>query len=274
MVYKIGSKGDVVKLIQEKIGITNPDGDFGSGTEAKVKKWQLDNGLDDDGIVGANTLQKMGIDLSQNSNTVESKNALDITKLKGIVPDYILDQLPESINKFEINTPLRLSHFLSNCDHESGGFKVTVENLNYSSNRLLVVFPYYFKSIDESNKYAGNQQKIASKIYGSRMGNGDESTLEGWKYRGRGYIQLTGKSNYASFDKYVDDDIVNNPDLVATKYPLLSAAFFWDFAKLNSLADKGSDDIAISYVRKRINGGINGIDEVKLKFQKYYNILK
>ncbi len=199
---------------------------------------------------------------------------MNIEKLKGVVPDSVLSELPLVFNRFKIDTPLRLAHFLANCDHESGSFKSTVENVNYSADRLLVIFPKYFKSINEAKVYGRNPQKIASKVYGGRMGNGVEATQEGWTYRGRGYIQLTGKNNYASFDKFVDDDIINNPDLIATKYPLLSAAWFWDSVKLNSVADKGSSQDIINDVRKKINGGVIGLDDVAKKFVKYYNLLK
>jgi putative chitinase len=148
-------------------------------------------------------------------------------KLKNIVPDIVLGQIPSVVQKFEINTILRLSHFLSQCAHESGGFKYSVENLNYSSKGLLTTFPKYFNQPSLAETYARKPKKIASRVYGGRMGNGDESTEDGWKYRGRGYIQLTGKSNYLKFDKFIDDDITNNPDLVATKYPLMSAAWFF-----------------------------------------------
>jgi putative chitinase len=199
---------------------------------------------------------------------------MNIEKLKGVIPDSVLSELPLVFNRFKIDTPLRLAHFLANCDHESGGFKSTVENVNYSADRLLVIFPKYFKSINEANSYGRNPQKIASKVYGGRMGNGVEDTQEGWTYRGRGYIQLTGKNNYAIFDKFVDDDIIKNPDLIATKYPLLSAAWFWDSVKLNSIADKGSSQDIITAVRKKINGGVIGLDDVAKKFIKYYNLLK
>ena len=197
-----------------------------------------------------------------------------IEKLKSVLPANVLAELPLVFNRFKIDTPLRLAHFLANCDHESGGFKATTENVNYSADRLLVIFPKYFKNINEANLYNRNPEKIASKVYGGRMGNGNEATKDGWKYRGAGYIQLTGKSNYSLFDKFVDDDIINNPSLVATKYPLLSAAWFWDNVKLNTVADKGSSIDIITAVRKKINGGTIGLDDVKIKFNKYYNLLK
>lgn len=177
---------------------------------------------------------------------------MDINKLKGIVPDSVIAELPMVFNRFKIDTPLRLAHFLATCDHESGGFKTLTENLNYSADRLLVIFPKYFKNINEANQYARNPQKIANKVYGNRMLNGNEASGDGFKFRGRAYIMITGKANYAAFDKFVDDDIINNPDLVQQKYPLLSSAWFWDSVKLNSVADKGDSVDVTTAVRKKL----------------------
>lgn len=149
--------------------------------------------------------------------------SLKLDLLKNHVPDDVLKKLSECIEKFHINTPLRLAHFLAQCSHESGGFKRTRENLNYSADGLKKTFPKYFPD-DLADEYARKPEKIAARVYGGRMGNGDEKSKEGYKYRGRGYIQLTGKNNYRAFDKTVNDDILSNPDLVADKYPLLSAA--------------------------------------------------
>jgi putative chitinase len=199
---------------------------------------------------------------------------MKFNNLKGIVPDGVIVEIPSVMDKFGINNTLRLSHFLSQCAHESGGFKHTLENLNYSIKGLLTIFPKYFKQIGLAEAYARKPEKIASRVYGGRMGNGDEATGDGWKYRGRGYIQLTGKSNYAAFDAFVDDDIIHNPDLVANKYPLLSAAWFFGNNGLNSLADKGATVDVVKSVTKRVNGGYNGLDDRLKYFNKYYNILK
>lgn len=196
-----------------------------------------------------------------------------INKLKGVIPESILSQIPETAKKFNITTPLRLAHFLSQCAHESGNFTVFKENLNYSAEGLKKTFGKYFPgNLNES--YAKKPDKIANRVYGNRMGNGDESSGDGYKYSGRGAIQLTGKDNYAAFDKYVDDDILNNPGLVATKYPLMSAAFFFEKNKLWTICDKGSDTATITSLTKRINGGTNGLNDRIQKFNKYYNIIK
>lgn len=195
-----------------------------------------------------------------------------IEKLKGKLPDSVLAELPAVMEKFQINTPLRLAHFLAQCDHESGGFKVVRENLNYSAEGLLKIFPKYFKSINEANEFARQPDKIANRVYGGRLGN--TKPTSGSFYKGRGFCQTTGYNNYAAFDKFVDDDIVANPDLVATKYPLLSAAFFWNSVNLNKIADKGAEDVNVTAVRRVVNGGYNGLDDCKVKFKKYYTILK
>lgn len=199
---------------------------------------------------------------------------MNTDKLKGHIPDTVIAQIPDVAAKFGINTPLRLAHFLAQCGHESGGFKLVNENLNYSADGLKKIFPKYFKEAGLAESYARQPEKIASRVYGGRMGNGDESTKEGFKFRGRGYIQLTGKSNYTEFDKFVDDDILANPDLVATKYPLLSAAWFFHKNGLNTISDKGADDATVTAVTKRVNGGTIGLADRIKHFKEYYSLLK
>ena len=198
---------------------------------------------------------------------------MNLDKLKGHIPDTVIGQIPGVMDKFQINTPLRLAHFLAQCGHESGGFKLTNENLNYSADGLKKIFPKYFAQAGLAESYARQPEKIASRVYGGRMGNGDESTKEGFKFRGRGYIQLTGKSNYTEFDKFVNEDIMANPDLVATQYPLLSAAWFFHKNGLNAIADKGADDATVTSVTKRVNGGTIGLPDRIKHFKKYYSLL-
>jgi putative chitinase len=200
-------------------------------------------------------------------------SSFKLDALKGHIPDAVLAQIPETATKFNITTPLRLAHFLAQCGHESGGFKSISENLNYSVDGLKRIFGKYFPG-DLAASYARQPEKIASRVYGSRMGNGDESTGEGYKYRGRGYIQLTGKSNYTGFAKFIGEDTVANPDLVATKYPLASAAFFFDSNKLWSICDKGADEATVTAVTKRVNGGTIGLPDRIKHFNEYYNLLK
>jgi putative chitinase len=204
--------------------------------------------------------------------TTPSVGGLKLDKLKGHIPDSVISQIPETAAKFNITNNLRLAHFLAQCGHESGGFKAVSENLNYSASGLKNIFAKYFPG-NLSESYARQPQKIASRVYGGRMGNGPEETGDGYKYRGRGYIQLTGKQNYTNFAKFIGEDTVNNPDLVATKYPLASAAFFFDSNKLWSICDKGADSATVTAVTKRVNGGTIGLADRIKHFEEYYKLL-
>ena len=196
-----------------------------------------------------------------------------LAALKGHIPDSVVSQIPDTAVKFNITTPLRLSHFLAQCGHESGGFKALVENLNYGSKGLLGTFPKYF-NITTATQYERKPEMIASKVYGGRMGNGPELTKDGWKFRGRGYIQLTGKDNYTAFDKFVTENIIESPELVATKYPLMSAAWFFDKNGLWAVCDKGATTEVVTSVTKRVNGGVIGLADRIKHFNEYYALLK
>ena len=275
MILKNGSKGEDVKKLQAKLGL-GADGVFGSGTEAAVKKWQTANGLTADGIVGEGTWAKMFGEkqlITEPSTPIVNAGPLKLENLKGHIPDAVIAQIPDAAKKFNISNPLRLAHFLAQCGHESAGFKAIQENLNYSADGLKKIFPKYFPG-NLAEGYARNPEKIASKVYGSRMGNGDETTKEGFKFRCRGYIQLTGKDNYTKFAKFIGEDTVGNPDLVATKYPLASAAFFFDSNKLWDICDKGSDDATVTAVTKRVNGGTIGLADRIKHFKEYFGLLK
>ena len=193
---------------------------------------------------------------------------IDYSKLRHHLPENVYCQILDVVIKYKINTPLRLAHFLAQCHHESNGFKVVEENLNYSEQGLLKTFRKYFTP-EQANEYAHNKVKIASRVYANRMGNGDEESQDGWLYRGRGYIQLTGKDNYAALDKQIPGDIIKNPDLVATQYPMFSAAWFWDKNKINDLCDDGD----IEDVTRKVNGGLNGLQERRELFEHYSEIL-
>ena len=200
-------------------------------------------------------------------------SSFKLDKLKGHVPDAVLAQIPDTAARFNITTPLRLAHFLAQCGHESAGFKAVSENLNYSAEGLKKIFGKYFPG-NLADSYARQPEKIAARVYGGRMGNGDEASKDGYKFRGRGYIQLTGKDNYKAFDATVEDDILANPDLVATKYPLASAAFFFNKNGLWAVCDKGSDDATVVAVTKRVNGGTIGLADRLKHFKEYYSLLK
>ena len=196
---------------------------------------------------------------------------MNIEKLKGHVPDSVIDQLPDTISKFELDTPVKLAHFLAQAGHESAGFKAVSENLNYGAKGLLGIFKKYFPTEAKAKEYERKPEKIANLVYGGRMGNGPEASGEGYKFRGRGYIQLTGKDNYKAFDAVVPEDIVANPDLVATKYPLLSAAWFFHKNCLKKCVD--ASDATVTAVTKCVNGGTIGLPDRLKHFKEYYNLL-
>jgi len=179
--------------------------------------------------------------------------------------DKWLNALNATCDRFEINTPQRVAGFLSQIAHESGGFKFVVENLNYSAPALRTVFGKYFTDDSQANAYARQPERIANKVYANRMGNGDEAGGEGYKYRGRGLIQLTGKDNYTAFGNACGIDAVGHPEIVESPdAAALSAGWFWDTRHLNALADMGN----VVGITKRINGGVNGLDDRQNRYAK------
>jgi len=199
---------------------------------------------------------------------------MNLDKLKGHVPDKVLAMIPDTAAKFQLNTPLRLAHFLAQCGHESGGFRLTKENLNYSAKGLMGIFKKYFPTEAIANQYARQPQKIANKVYGGRMGNGPEASGDGAKYCGRGYIQLTGKDNYTAFGKAINEDLTAAPEKVANEYALLSAAWFFTKNGLHKLADQGATDAVVTMITKRVNGGTIGLADRIKHFKEYYELLK
>ena len=279
MLLKLGSEGEDVKKLQQKLGV-DPIGKFGPKTEAAVKAWQSANGLTADGIVGDGTWGKLFAEGVVSAPTVITEPApvasvggLKLEKLKGHVPDAVIRQIPDTAAKFQINTPLRLAHFLAQCGHESGGFRLTKENLNYSAKGLTGTFKKYFPTEASAKPYERQPAKIANKVYGNRMGNGPESSGEGAKFCGRGYIQLTGKENYTAFGKSINEDILSNPDKVASDYALLSAAWFFNKNGLHKMADEGASDTVVTKITKRVNGGTIGLADRIKHFKEYYSLL-
>lgn len=198
-------------------------------------------------------------------------------------PQSWVDSMNNVFPKYEINTPKRIAAFLAQCGHESGGWRVFTENLNYSAGRLMVIFKKYFPTEELANAYAGQPQKIANRVYGGRLGNGPEESGDGWLYRGRGPIQLTGKNNYRVFAKYMfeenliedEEKILNNPDLVAAtatadrKFALMSAIWFWNKNKLNVEADAGN----LESMTRKINGGLNGLEDRIILYDQAIRLL-
>src|SRR5690606_15844174 len=196
-----------------------------------------------------------------------------IQRAVGANPDGIIGN--ETLTKFQckynVPTKAMVAHFFGNLDHESGGFSIVEESGMYSEQRLLQVFPKYFKSLAMAKEYAYKPEKIFNLTYGGRMGNNMPG--DGYKYRGRGYMQTTGKFSYDRLGKYLGVDLIKNPDLVATKYPLESALFYFNDNKLWDLVKDVSEE-SIKLIRKRVNGGFNGLDDVRGKVLKYYNMIK
>ena len=185
----------------------------------------------------------------------------------------IMAEMPIVTEKFGITNPLRMAHFLAQCAHESAQFTALRENLNYSAKGLLTTFKKYFPTEALALQYERKPEKIANLVYGNRMGNGNELSGDGFKFRGRGFIQLTGKNNYKSFSDFIGEDCVTNPDLIATKYPLSSAAFFFNTNNLWQICDRGATSDVVTLVTKRVNGGTHGLQDRINKFNLYYNMV-
>lgn len=184
--------------------------------------------------------------------------------------DEWYEALVNVLPTYEINTPNRVSAFLAQCAHESGGFRTLKENLNYRADSLLKVFPKYFKTLTEAQQFERKQDKIANRVYANRMGNGTESSGDGWKYCGRGLIQLTGKSNYKAFADSIKMDLEKVPDYLGTfEGAVKSACWFWKTNNLNQWADK--DDILT--MTKKINGGTIGLDDRKKHYEHAKQVL-
>jgi putative chitinase len=172
-------------------------------------------------------------------------------------------------------TPERAAHFFAQTAHESGNFKAFAENLNYGAAGLTGIFKKYFPTTEKALLYERKPEKIANLVYGNRMGNGDEASGEGFKFRGRGALQLTGKDNYKAFSEYLKNpEIMTNPDLVADQFAFESAIFFFDRNKLWDICDKGVNKDTILALTKRINGGTHGLADREEKTLKYYGFLK
>jgi putative chitinase len=241
MLLKKGSSGEDVKRLQEKLGVESA-GTFGPKTEEAVKAWQRSNGLKDDGIVGDATWGKLfGIN-DQITDAVTQVGQLSLDKLKGHVPQGVIDELSKIAESFGITNNLRLVHFLAQCAHESGNWKWSTE-------------------------------LASGKAYEGRKDLGNTQPGDGVRFKGRGYIQLTGRANYGKFSQFIGEDCVADPTLVSDKYPLSSAAFFFNKNNLWKICDLGATDEIVTKVSKRVNGGTNGLADRLAKFKKYHTLL-
>lgn len=292
MLLKQGSKGPEVIALQTQLkalgfGPNVVDGNFGPGTKAALMAFQKSKGLQPDGTAGPLTMATLQLSgngplpslpssatsTSFTSNVIPKVPGLNLASLTGHLPAAVIEQIPETASKFGITSNLRLAHFLAQCALESNRFTATAENLNYSAKRLLVVFPKYFKGVDPA-PYANNSIKIGNRVYANRMGNGNEASGDGFRFRGRGYIQLTGRNNYTSFSNFIGEDCVANPDLVATTYPLASAAFFFNSNNIWPICDKGANDATVTAVSTRVNGlNPHAVPERIQFFKEYFGAL-
>ncbi len=198
---------------------------------------------------------------------------MNLPALQGHIPDLIYNQLEPLCSQFGIDGPLRMSHLIGQCQHESANFTHFVENLSYSGAALWSLFHTHFSSADEANTFAHQSERIANRIYSNRMGNGDEQSGDGWLYRGRGALQTTGHDNYKELGTFLSVDLLSNPDLVATDYIMASAAFFFKSNGLWSICDIGITNDVIIQITKRINGGVLGLSERIQYTTKFYNLL-
>jgi len=237
-----GSSGEDVKRLQEKLGL-KVDGSFGPATEDKVKEWQASNGLTADGVVGSVTWGKLFGSVDRITDDGAQVKGLSLDKLAGHVPPGVLEELSKIAESFGITNNLRLAHFLAQCAHESGSWKYRVE-------------------------------LASGKAYEGRRDLGNTQPGDGVKFKGRGYIQLTGRVNYDKFSQFIGEDCVAQPELVANKYPLSSAAYFFNRNKLWTICDQGETDEVVIKVTKRVNGGTNGLADRLKKFKVYRNLLK
>jgi len=184
--------------------------------------------------------------------------------------DHWYHALEQALPDYDINTPQRVAAFMAQCAHESGGFRALKENLNYKAASLRRVFPKYFPTDDLATAYAGKQEMIANRVYGGRMGNGDEHSGDGYRYCGRGLIQLTGKSNYQAFADSIETPIEDLPEYLATfEGAVQSACWFWESNNLNQFADKGD----ILTMTKRINGGTIGLEDRKAHYEHALHVM-
>jgi putative chitinase len=289
-VLKQGSTGPDVRNLQQQLkdlgfDPNGVDGNFGPGTRAAVIAFQRSKGLQANGMAGPATMAALqsaskpsgtpsdaGSTGSATNGLTTPASNLNLSGLAGKVPAGVIAQIPETAAKFNITTNLRLAHFLAQCALESVNFTAVVENMNYRAARLMQIFPKYFRGVDPA-AYANNPAKIANRVYANRMGNGNEASGDGFKFRGRGYIQLTGRNNYTQFSKFLGEDCVDNPDLVATTYPLASAAFYFDVNNIWAICDRGANDATVTKVTKAVNGGTHGLAGRLQNFKKFMQAL-
>ena len=283
-----------IKELQKKLNKLGynlgEDGIFGKNCESAVKDFQQKNKLGVDGKVGDNTWSAIDAAIRSKNETatqlpsnenkpIEGDELISKANLKAILgntPDDVIDKyhgpLNEAMSRFNINTPLRMAHFISQLAHESNGFKARQESLYYSSaERLQKIFGKYFKTIEEAQAFTKNSQLVANRVYANRMGNGGEASGDGFKYRGHGLIQLTDRENYTNCSRAIGIDILSDPELLVNdpSASVLSAVWYWDSRNCNNAAD--TDDVKL--VTKKINGGFIGLKHRKEILERAKQVL-
>ena len=277
MTLKNGSSGELVKKVQAVLGLKQ-DGSFGPATESAIKAWQTKNGLTADGIVGDQTLTKMGI-------TIPSANLsgpVNFDLLKGKIPDEILALLPAGFKKYGIDTAIRATHFIAQISHESGGFTIKTETLYYTTPaRIVKIWPSRF-NLDGSggkknaNDYIKDEQKLSEAVYGNRKELGNDKPGDGFRFRGGGFLQLTGKEAYQGYAKYLGKTVGETADLLRSDNFYALDAALWEYCinkKLNAVADQGASEPVLERITKSVNGGLIGLDERREYFNKFYETL-
>ena len=274
MVLKNGSSGSLVEKLQQKLGL-KADGAFGPGTEAALKKWQTENGLTSDGIAGEQTLAKLGI-----STKAAPDAPVDFNSLKGKVPAAVLELMPTAFAKYGITTAIRAAHFIAQIAHESGNFTIKTESLYYTTPQLIVtIWPSRFNLDGSGGKknagdYIKNEEKLAESVYGGRMGNNNPG--DGFRFRGGGFLQLTGKDAFQGYAKYLGKSVEETSDLLRSDNFYALDAALWEYCinmKLNAVADQGNTSDIVKKITRTVNGGYNGLDERQENFDKFYGTL-
>lgn len=282
MLLKIGSKGDDVKELQALLKI-GADGAFGSGTEAAVKAFQTAHGLTADGIVGNGTWSALNTSTEPAVVTAPATpGAVKFGALAGKIPAAIVAIFPDAFSKYEINSPLRAAHFLAQIAHESGDFTIKTESMNYSTPaRLVEIWPSRF-SLDGSggkrnaHEYVKNQEKLAEAVYGGRKELGNSQPGDGFRFRGGGWLQLTGRDAYKGYAAYLGKTVEETADLLRADNHYALDAACWEYCinmKLNRVADQGAGDDTVKKITKIVNGGLIGLPDRLSHFRTYYALL-
>lgn len=275
VLIKVGQKNNKSQVRRLQVVLnTIPTGEYDSHTEELVKHWQESNKLKVDGIVGNITWDKLVIPYEKylTDQVSISSFPLDISGLKYQVPYMVYKDIPLLVNYFRLSSPQQLALFLGQCAHESGNFTITEENLNYSAEGLIKTFPRKFGSIAHAEQYEHQPEKIANYVYASINGNENEASGDGWKYRGRGYIQLTGRYNYDVIGKRIAVDLLHHPELVEGQYALLTSGQFFDMRSLWDINPSKITDADIVKVTKKVNPGLLGLQE-RIKYTNHFSQL-